>query len=116
MGLDESGALESTSPALELERKSPTPSSDRESVLMILRDLIEDLRYGGEARKDQSALQTYRGVIAKAAPRVNRSVKLMSGDLVHWMNRGGPWRAFLILSVRHPSLFLGLHQFYRCSL
>lgn len=80
-GSDGSAALEFTS-----EKRSP----GKESVLVVVRDLIEDLRHGGEARKGQSALQVYRGVIAKAAPRVNRSVKLLTADLLHWMNRGGP--------------------------
>lgn len=77
----------------------PTPSARRESVLSILRDLLEDLRYGAEARKDQSTLQRYRNVLAKTAPRVTRSVRLLSEDVIHWMNRGGAWRAFLILSA-----------------
>lgn len=96
--------------------ESPTPNSgaDRESVVMIVKDLIDDLRGGGvggqasrgTGGKGTSTLQRYRSAISKTAPRVNTSVKLMSADLVHWMNCGGPWRAFLILSVRVLSLSL----------
>ncbi|CAM6088820.1 unnamed protein product [Calypogeia fissa] len=97
MGLDESA------PAMDGTNSNPTPSVERESVVTIMKDLIDDLRNGGvrgEGRKkDQPTLQRYRHVVSKTAPRMHRSVRLMSADLVHWMNRGGPWRAFLILST-----------------
>lgn len=92
MGSDESGV---DSPSL-----NSGPGRERESFVTIVKDLVDDLRgaptSGG---KDLPPLHRYRHAIKKTAPRVNTSVKLASSDLVYWMNRGGPWRAFLILST-----------------
>lgn len=83
-----------------VESSDYTSSADRESVVTIVKDLIEGLRGGdGPTSNGKSTVQRYRSAIMKTAPRVNTSVRLMSADLVHWMNRGGPWRAFLILST-----------------
>lgn len=74
------------------------PAAERESMLLLLQELVQEVGVGG-SKDGEGLFRRTQVALASKVPRLRRAAKDSSVDLIQWMRRGGPWRAFLVTVV-----------------
>ncbi|XP_024526730.1 uncharacterized protein LOC112345063 [Selaginella moellendorffii] len=53
----------------------------------------------GDAKQERSVVRRTREAFTRRAPRFRLAARSASADIMRWMHRGGPWRAFLVSTL-----------------
>ncbi|KAH9305227.1 hypothetical protein KI387_009631, partial [Taxus chinensis] len=81
---------------IEPEEEEEDVCIDQKGLLEALKGLVAQIFYPGVG---MSIFERTKRALKENAPLIKHSATNSTRNLMHWMHRGGPWRAFLVIWV-----------------